>query len=130
MPCDFGSPPSISDTERANTNRIAFRLVNVGNSLITSSLAIFVEEVSLVYVAHGGVIGVVSNNFHQRFYHFLNSYSIQYQVTTANNIYSATGSLLLTINDVASVRDIGWEEGSDNITVTTDNEVLLIMPSL
>ena len=49
---------------------------------------------------------------------------------TANNINSATGSLLLTINDVLSVRDIGWEEGSDNITVTTDNEVLLIMPSL
>ena len=34
--------------------------MNEGNSLIAASLAIFVEDVSLVYVAHGGVIKVVS----------------------------------------------------------------------
>lgn len=67
MPCDFGSPTAISDTDRSNANRFAFRLVNVGNSLITSSLAIFVEEVSLVYVAHSGVIEVVSSIFTKGF---------------------------------------------------------------
>ena len=70
MPCDFGSPTSLSDTDRSNANRFAFWLVNVGNSLITSSLAIFVEEVSLVYVAHGGIIGVVSIGFLPEFLPF------------------------------------------------------------
>ena len=47
---------------------------------------------------------------------------MQYQVKTTN-INSPTGSLLQTIYNVPSVKDIGWEEGSDNITITTDNQV-------
>ncbi|CAI8056131.1 Plexin-A4, partial [Geodia barretti] len=105
MPCDFGPPSAISDTGRSNAQRFAFRLVNAGNSLITATLAIFVEEVSLVYVAYDGDIEV-------------------YEVKTTN-INSPTGSLLQTIDNVQSVQDIGWEEGSDNITITTDNQVFL-----
>ena len=63
MPWDFGGPRAISDTGRSNAQRFAFRLVNAGNSLITATLAIFVEEVSLVYVAYDGDIEVVSINF-------------------------------------------------------------------
>ena len=63
MPCDFGPPSAISDTGRSNAQRFAFRLVNAGNSLITATLAIFVEEVSLVYVARDGDIEVVSKHF-------------------------------------------------------------------
>ena len=50
MPWDFGGPRAISDTGRSNAQRFAFRLVNAGNSLITATLAILVEEVSLVYI--------------------------------------------------------------------------------
>ena len=63
LPCDFGYHRAISDTGRSNAQKIAFRLVNAGNFLITASLAIFVEEVSLVYVAYDGDIEVVSINF-------------------------------------------------------------------
>ena len=63
MPCDFGGLPAISETGRSNARRFAFRLVNAGNSLITATLAIFVEEVSLVYVARDGDIEVVSIHF-------------------------------------------------------------------
>ena len=63
MPCDFGSPPAISDTGRSNARRFAFWLVNAGNFLITVTLAIIVEEVSLVYVAYDGDIEVVSLHF-------------------------------------------------------------------
>ena len=57
--CDFGLPPGIS---RPSTSLFGFRFANEENSLITASLAIFVEDVSLVYVAHGGAIEVVSFN--------------------------------------------------------------------
>ena len=57
--CDFGLPPGIG---QPSTSLFGFRFANEGNSLITASLAIFVEDVSLVYVAHGGVIEVVSFN--------------------------------------------------------------------
>ena len=53
-------PPGISD-RASNALRFGYRFVIV-NSLITASLAILVEDVSLVYVAHGGAIGVVSFN--------------------------------------------------------------------
>ena len=43
-----------------NSQRFGFYLTNTGESLITASLAIFVDDVSLLYVAHGGVIDVVS----------------------------------------------------------------------
>ena len=36
---------------------------------------------------------------------------------------SPTGVLVDTIRDVPSVRDLSWAEGSDYITVTTDNKV-------
>ena len=49
---------------------------------------------------------------------------MQYEVKTTN-INSPTGSLLQTIDNVPSVQDIGWEEGSDNITITTDNQVCI-----
>ena len=29
-----------------------------------------------------------------------------------------------TIENMVSVRDIGWEEGSDHITITTDDQVI------
>ena len=58
--CNFGLPPGIS--RPSTTSLFGFRFANEGNSLITASLAIFVEDVSLVYVAHGGVIEVVSFN--------------------------------------------------------------------
>ena len=47
---------------------------------------------------------------------------LQYQVTTTN-INSPTGVKVDTIENVMSVRDIGWEEGSDHITITTDDQV-------
>ena len=43
-----------------NSARLGFYLTNTGKSLITASLAIFVNDVSLLYVAHGGAIEVVS----------------------------------------------------------------------
>ena len=43
----------------------------------------------------------------------------------ARSTFDLAGKVVLTIANVVSVRDIGWEIGSDNITVTTDNEVCL-----
>ena len=43
----------------------------------------------------------------------------------ARSTFDPAGKVVLTIANVVSVRDIGWEIGSDNITVTTDNEVCL-----
>ena len=62
--CDFGIPPGI-DVEETNemppsAQRLGFYLVNIGTPLITASLAILVDGVSLLYVAHSGVIEVVS----------------------------------------------------------------------
>jgi hypothetical protein len=106
MRCDFGSPPGINVEDTSETDntaeRFGYRLVNTGTSLITASLAIFVEDVSLLYVAHSGVIGV-------------------YVVPSAS-LSSETGDLVLTIDDLPSVKDIGWEEGSSNITITTDDQ--------
>ena len=63
-PCDFGSPPGINvaviDEDPPTAQRFGFYLVNTGESLITASRAIVVEDISLVYVAHGGLIEVVS----------------------------------------------------------------------
>ena len=36
---------------------------------------------------------------------------------------SPTGVLVDTISDVPAVRDLSWAEGSDYITVTTDDRV-------
>ena len=47
---------------------------------------------------------------------------LQYQVTSAN-INDPTGVKVETIENVMSVTDIGWEEGSDHITITTDDQV-------
>ena len=62
--CRFGIPgPSginVAMTTQGDVQRFGFRLVTTGTSFITASRAIFVEGVSLVYVAHDGVIEVVS----------------------------------------------------------------------
>ena len=62
--CDFGIPPGINVDETnempPNAQRFGFYLVNIWKPLITASLAILVDGVSLLYVAHSGVIGVVS----------------------------------------------------------------------
>ena len=62
--CDFGTPPGINVEETnempSNAQRAGFYLVNIGEPLITASLAILVDGVSLLYVAHSGVIEVVS----------------------------------------------------------------------
>ena len=44
----------------SNAQRAGFYLVNIGEPLITASLAILVDGVSLLYVAHSGVIEMVS----------------------------------------------------------------------
>ena len=44
-----------------DTTRFGFYLVNLGDTVITASLAIKVEDVSLLYVAHDTVIEVVSS---------------------------------------------------------------------
>ena len=62
--CDFGIPPGINVEETSEmpptTQRFGFYLVNIGTPLITVSLAILVDGVSILYVAHSGVIEVVS----------------------------------------------------------------------
>ena len=62
--CDFGTPPGINSEETnempPSAERFGFYLVNIGTPLITASLAILVDGVSLLYVAHSGVIEVVS----------------------------------------------------------------------
>ena len=75
-----------------------------------------------MYVAHGGAIEVVSFNREFVGAQRLALNFLQYQVETTNT-NSATGIPVQTIEGVASVRDISWEEGSDNITVTTDTQV-------
>ena len=53
-PCDFGAPPGMEVPMRFGAN-----LVNP-NVPMTAGLAIVVEDVSLVYVSHSGIIEVVS----------------------------------------------------------------------
>ena len=97
--CNFGLSPGISD-RASNTQRFGYRFVNV---LITASLAILVEDVSLVYVAHGGAIGVVSfkryNNYNllEVDFDFL-----QFQVSSTNT----NSGVVHTIENVVSVRNI------------------------
>ena len=49
----------MEDTTDGSEQRLGFYLVNPGDPLITASLAIVVDDVSLLYVAHSGVIEVV-----------------------------------------------------------------------
>ena len=81
---DFGDPRAISDTGRSNAQRFAFQLVDAGNFLINASLAIFVEEVSLVYVAYDGDIEVVSIRFVAWRYVLLSHF---HPVSSRNNKY-------------------------------------------
>ena len=64
--CEFGVPPGINVEETnemiPSPQRLGFYLVNIGDPLITASLAIVVDGVSLLYVAHSGVIVVVSHD--------------------------------------------------------------------
>ena len=58
--CDFGPPPGINVAETseipASGQRFGFYMVNPRTPLITASLALEVEDVSLLYVALGGDI--------------------------------------------------------------------------
>ena len=62
--CDFGIVPGINVEETSEMapsgQRSGFYMVNPRTSLITASLAIEVEDVSLFYVALGGDIQIVS----------------------------------------------------------------------
>ena len=51
---------------------------------------------------------------------------LQYQVETTRTSFLPTGIPVQTIEGVVSVRDISWEEDSDNITVTTDTQVHML----
>ena len=55
-PCNFGTPPAI-DVE---SQLFGFYLVNLGETIITASLAINVDDVSLLYVATSEGIDLVS----------------------------------------------------------------------
>ena len=54
-------------------------------------------------------------------------FQLQYEVSATGDVNNPTGgdSVDTTIIGESSVRDISWEEGSDYITVTTNNEVEL-----
>ena len=62
--CDFGTVPAINVAETSqmppSVQRFGFYMVNPRTPLITASLAIEVEDVSLFYVALDGDIEVVS----------------------------------------------------------------------
>ena len=55
----------------------------------------------------------------------LSNLYLQYEVMMARSTNNVAGKVVHTIENVVSVRDIGWEIESDNITVTTDNKVCL-----
>ena len=59
--CDFGTINGIDveETTDGSDQRFGFYLVNPGDPLITASLAIVVDGISLIYVAHSGIIEVV-----------------------------------------------------------------------
>ena len=67
-PCGFDDTSAINVDETSEmspqSSRFGFYLVNLGTTVITTvitaSLAINVEDVSLLYVANSGVIEVVS----------------------------------------------------------------------
>ena len=46
-----------------------------------------------------------------------------HEVARLDDTFSPTGNLVATISDVGSVIDISWQEGSDYITITTDDMV-------
>ena len=63
--CEFGVTPAIQieethDGTPPTNSRFGLQLINLGRTLITASLALKVEDVSLLYVAQSGVISVVS----------------------------------------------------------------------
>ena len=61
--CDFGNPGhpgiNVEETTESNDQRFGFYLVNTLTGLITASLAISIEGVSLLYVASNGTIELV-----------------------------------------------------------------------
>ena len=48
---------------------------------------------------------------------------VQYEMTRLVVENTPTGVLVATITDVPAVRDISWQEGSEYITITTDDKV-------
>ena len=111
-------PPGINVDETSENPSSAQRLgVNTGESLLWPSLL----RMSVWFMSP--IIEVVSVDFfpHQ------NAVNSLY-LPLARSTYVPAGNLVHTIEDVVSVRDIGWETGSDSITVTTDNEVYICLP--
>ena len=51
---------------------------------------------------------------------------LQYQVETTN-INNPTGMEVERIENMTSVRDISWQNDSDHITITTDDQVRIII---
>ena len=110
----------MEETTDGSSQRFGFYLVNPGDPLITASLAIVVDGVSLMYVAHSGIIEVVfSKNSHGGTVTLF----LQYEVTRLAVDNTPTSILVATISDVPSVRDVSWQEGSEYITITTDDMV-------
>ena len=54
----------IEENPVCDTSRFKFQLINLGSTLITASLALKVEDVSLLYIAHSGDISVVSGLYY------------------------------------------------------------------
>ena len=75
--CKFGTSPAIHVEETRSqftASLFGFQLINLGSSLITASLAIKVEDVSLLYVAqidHISVVSIVSSSALQNLFYNL-----------------------------------------------------------
>ena len=54
----------IEENPVCDTSWFEFQLINLGSTLITASLALKVEDVSLLYIAHSGDISVVSGLYY------------------------------------------------------------------
>ena len=89
-PCTFGGvTPAISDGDPLSGHY----LVNLGERLITASLAINVDDVSLLYVATGEGIEVVSETIDTWLnvtYHYCFNYSMRCQLQTISSIQLET----------------------------------------
>ena len=97
----------MEETTTSNSQRFGFYMVSKGSDFITASLALFIESVSLLYVASNGAIELVC--------------LVQPRYCDKNFLFVI--ELVDIIENTMSVRDIGWVEGSDHITITTDDQV-------
>ena len=125
-PCDFGASPVIDVPQ--SPHFFGYYLVNPAATIITASLPINVDDVSLLYVATSEGIEVVSQTTVSLTpLIIISTLHMQYEVPDANNFNRPTGEKVDTITSGgSSVKDISWEDGSDYITVTTKIEVGLL----